>query len=196
MRKLLIVVLSLALLMTACSGNEANIEEQEIECKLNFDPEDIRSILKETDSVFLINSLEYFETKLIKNSDIPRTFYIVKNLDILKGDKDKVYKLLVMNGGIVTKIQLYNHCLNYKELKNIDKPSKEDEETKIKVYQKNYLELSDKKDYLIFAKSNKKRKQYCVNCFTVLEYDKKSGNYINQFSGLTISLDELKETLK
>ncbi len=196
MKKLLIVILSFALLLTSCSSSAAKMEEQELECKLSFDPADIKSVLKETDIVFLVKGLEYFETKLIKNSDIPKTMYIVNNLDIIKGDKNKVYKLLAMNGGIVTKLQLYNHCLNNKELKNIDKPSKQDEETKIKVYQKNYLELSAKKDYLIFAKANKKSKQYCVNGFTVLEYDKKSGNYINQFSGLTVSLDELRETLE
>ncbi len=196
MKKLLIVVLSFALLLTGCSGNKEIIEEQELECKLNFDPVDINSILKETDSVFLINRLEYYETTLVKSSDVPKTIYIVKGIDILKGDRNKGFKLLVMNGGIVTKIQLYNHCLNDEELKEIEKPSKEDEETKVKVYQKNYLELDDNKDYLVFAKTNKKDRQYCVNGFTVLEYDKKSGNYINQFSGLTISLDELKETLK
>ncbi len=196
MKKLLIVILSFALLLTGCSGSAAKIEEQELECKLKFDPADVKSMLKETDIVFLVKNLEYFETKLIRNSDIPKTMYIVNNLDIIKGDKNKVYKLLAMNGGIVTKLQLYNHCLKYKELKNIDKPSKEEEETKIKVYQKNYLELSGKKDYLIFAKANKKSKQYCADGFTVLEYDKKSGNYINQFSGLTVSLDELRENLE
>ncbi len=102
-----------------------------------------------------------------------------------------------MDGGIVIKLQLYNHFLNNKDaLDKVEKPSKEDEYKKVKRYPNNYLKLKENTKYLIFAKSNNRARAYCANGYIVLEYDKNDKKYHNEFSGLSISLEELNKMIK
>ncbi len=223
MKKIIILVLAFAMIfsLNACSNkgekaeqskDEEVIEEQVFEGKLVFNEKDLDSILEYATKVVLIEDASYKETKMKKNSPIPKTVYNIKKLKFID-KKAKKYDSLVkslepnkkdlkvlVRGGIVTKAQWYESLRD--ELKDksagreyVAKPVGKEAKKKFKIYIHDYLELEESKVYLLLA-STRATVDFNVSAYTVFEYDKKSDTFYNPVSGLRFTLKELVSKLK
>ncbi len=223
MKKIIVLVLAFAMILSvsACSvksekaeqsKNEEVIGDQVFEGKLVFNEKDLDSILKHVTKVVLIEGASYKETKMKKNSPIPKTVYNIKKLKFVD-KKAKNYDSLVkslepnkkdlkvlVRGGIVSKAQWYENLRDEFKEKSagreyVKKPVGKDAKKKIKIYVNKYVELKDGKIYLLLA-STRATVDFNVSAYRVFEYDKKSNSFYNPVSKLRFTLKELVSKLK
>lgn len=193
-------------------NNDKKIEDIVYDGKLIYDTTDIKSMLDNTEKVILVEGLNYQDTIIKKGKPVPKTVYTAKHLQILdKGydtSKDLYSQLttynnesskVIMSGGIMTKGEVYDNLSDeYKDKsagpKQAVKPSKEEVNTKVRVYIDNYLEFNNEKTYLIFAQTEDNN-FYCSG-YTVFEYDKDSKTFTNEFSKLQFKIEDLMKHIK
>ncbi len=221
---LMLVLLMSILMISSCSNNENSsikdhngvssdekIEDIGYMAKLGWDPSDIKSILdQQASTVILVKGLEYENTMMKKDDIFPETVYTAKyiqhidrgydlsktvdaQLTTYNNDSSKV----IMDGGIVTKGQMYDHLTEEQknQLAGIEQIANASIDTKLRVYMNNYLEFNNTNTYLIFANRSADNNFYCIG-YTVFEYDQDSGKFSNKFSELEFKIEDLIKYLK
>ncbi len=181
MKKLILIVAVSIFLLTSCS-NELNYGPR-AEVRLTFDKDNLESIMGEFDTILLVKNIKYKNTVLKKGALVPRTFYTLEDFDVIKSKKRPKENMIGIQGGIVTKKEFYE------KTGDIPKPSKEEENVKIKEYLTYYFEFEENTEYIVFANASDK---YYTNAYTIFEKSKLSNTYKNKFTGLKIDLNQLK----
>ncbi len=221
---LMLVLLMSILIISSCSNNESSsikdnnsvssdekIEDIGYMAKLAYDPSDIKSLFDITSEIILVKGLDYEKTIMKKDDFIPETVYTAKYIQRLDRGYDLSKELdaqlttynndsikVIINGGIVTKGQVYD-VLNEEQINQLawnKQLSKASIDTKFRVYMNNYLEFNNTNTYLIFANHGGiDNNFYCIG-YTVFEYDQDSGKFSNKFSKLEFKIEDLIRYLR
>ncbi len=207
MKKLLVLCLILVLFVTSCSMSPKKYIETEV--RWTFDYDDINSIIDTFNSIIVIGDANYDEMIMKKHSSFPKTYYKIGKLQVIneKTDFDKKLEELLepTNGNVKLKLSCGKLTeMEYYELKakdpdikkHLKKPSASTANRPIHMGLGGYIELDKKDIYLVFANFRSKTNIYHSNVYGVFKYDKASKSFINETSGLKVTLNDIIEKIK